>query len=334
MNEKKRVLSGMQPSGQFHLGNWKGALENWTTLQRQYDSFFMVADWHALTSRYTETESIPSLIREMVIDWLAAGLDPEQSIIFIQSLVPEHAELHLLLSMITPLGWLERVPSYKEKLKELAQRDIHTYGFLGYPVLQTADIALYQAQFVPVGQDQIPHVELTREIVRRFNGLFGPVLTEPDVLLTEAPVLPGLDGRKMSKSYGNTISFVDPAEDVIAKVKTMVTDPARVRSSDLGHPEVCAVFSYHQLFSPPDEVTDVEISCKSAQIGCVQCKLKLSGHLNQALEPIRSARSEWATRDKEVDEILRHGSKRAQAAARETMASVREALSLTVGRAP
>ncbi|MDA8193295.1 MAG: tryptophan--tRNA ligase [Thermaerobacter sp.] len=327
-----RVLSGMQPSGALHLGNWKGALENWVRLQEQYESYFMVADWHALTSRYHDTRDIPELIRAMVVDWLAGGLDPRRAIIFVQSAVPHHAELHLLFSMVTPLGWLERVPSYKEKLRELAHRDIHTYGFLGYPVLQAADIAIYRAELVPVGQDQVPHVELTREIVRRFNSIYGPVLAEPDALLTEAKVLPGLDGKKMSKSYGNTIGLGDSAEEVADKIRTMVTDPARIRRSDPGHPEICPVFHLHQVFTPAAERLDIGERCRRAEIGCVQCKSRLAATLNADLAPVRERRAFWSHRPREVDEILVQGAERAAVDAEETMARVRAAAHLQAGR--
>lgn len=322
----KRVLSGMQPSGNFHLGNWMGALANWVALQDQYECFFPVVDLHALTSNYQDTSELPALTRQMVTDWLAAGLDPDRSVIFVQSAVPAHSELFVLLSMMTPLGWLERVPSYKEKLRELEQREIHTYGFLGYPVLQAADIVLYRANFVPVGQDQVPHIEITREIARRFNHLYGPVLTEPEALLTKAAVLPGVDGRKMSKSYGNTIALSDSRESVTAKVRTMVTDPARVKRSDLGHPEVCPVFQLHQHFSP--EVDRIEVECRTAAIGCVDCKKLLANNLNRRLDPIREQRAYWEARPKDVDEILREGSTRAEGEANQVMGAVREAMHL------
>ncbi|AEJ39757.1 tryptophanyl-tRNA synthetase [Sulfobacillus acidophilus TPY] len=329
---KVRVLSGMQPSGRLHLGNWKGALENWVRLQTHYDSLFMVADWHALTSGYHQTSAIPELTRAMVLDWLAAGIDPEQSVVFVQSAVPQHAELALLLGMITPLGWLERVPSYKDKLRELAQRDIHTYGFLGYPVLMTADIVLYRAGYVPVGQDQVPHVELTREIVRRFNGLYGDVLVEPEALLTEAKVLPGLDGRKMSKSYDNTIALSATAEEVTQKVRTMLTDPARVRKSDPGNPDVCPVYHLHQVFSSSATVAEVDRECRAAGIGCVDCKRKLAEAINTQLEPIRERRQAWESHPETVDDLLVAGAVRAQQIAEATMHDVRQSMHLTVGR--
>lgn len=327
-----RVLSGMQPSGILHLGNWLGALENWVDLQERYDSYFMVADWHALTTLHQTPGEIADLIRHMVVDWLAAGLSPERSVIFVQSTVPEHAELSLLMGMITPLGWLERVPSYKEKLRELAARDIHTFGFLGYPVLQAADIALYGADGVPVGQDQVAHVELTREIVRRFNGIYGPVLVEPEALLTKARVLPGLDGRKMSKSYGNTLTLGEATDSIRSKVATMVTDPKRVRRSDPGEPEVCPVFQLHQLFSSVETVDEVAAACRSAAIGCVECKAKLSSAIDARLDPIRTRRQFWETRPDDVEDILREGGQKARRRAGETMDRVRSAMGLTTGR--
>lgn len=331
MQERPRLMSGMQPSGALHLGNWLGALANWVELQERYRCYLMVADWHALTSRYHETDTLPGLTQEMVADWLAAGIDPERSVVFVQSDVPEHAELYLLLGMMTPLGWLERVPSYKEKLRELESRDIHTYGFLGYPVLQSADILLYRATAVPVGQDQVPHVELTREIARRFNGLYRPVLTEPAALVTEAKVLPGLDGRKMSKSYGNTIALADSRAEVAAKVRTMVTDPARVRRSDPGHPEQCPVFSLHRLLSPRDRVARIETACREAQIGCVDCKRELAEHMNAKLDPIRARREEFLARPARIGEVLADGAERARGEARTTLEAVREGMHLSRG---
>jgi tryptophanyl-tRNA synthetase len=327
---KERVLSGMQPSGALHLGNWMGALAKWVELQDQYECFFMVADIHALTTGYQDTGRIPEHIRAMAIDWLAAGLDPARSVLFVQSAVPAHAELFLVLSMLVPLGWLERVPSYKEKLRELEHREIHTYGFLGYPALQAADILLYRAAWVPVGQDQVPHIELTREIARRFNHFYGPVLREPEALLGDAPVLPGLDGRKMSKSYGNTIALADSADTVAAKIRTMVTDPARVRRTDPGHPEVCPVFQWHRVFNP--DCGAIEAACRTAQIGCVDCKRQLAALVNARLEPIRERREVWASRPDDVEAVLVEGSARAREAAETVMDDVRAAMHLTEGR--
>ncbi len=328
------MMSGMKASGALHLGNWMGALSNWVRLQQDYDCFFMVADWHALTTGYHHTSDLPRRISAMVVDWLAAGLDPERAVIFVQSSVPLHAELSLLLGMVTPLGWLERVPSYKEILRELEQRDIHTYGFLGYPVLQSADILLYRASAVPVGQDQVPHVEMTREVARRFNGLYGPVLTEPDALLTESKVLPGLDGRKMSKSYGNTISLGESNQETVAKIRSMVTDPARVRRHDPGHPEICPVFGLHRVFSADSRVSNIETGCRAGTLGCVDCKAELASTLTAVLEPIRSARQSWVDHPERVDEILEQGARRAQEAGRHTMEAVRDAMHLTRVRTP
>ena len=325
---KDRVLSGMQPSGALHIGNWMGALENWVKIQEEFESYFMVADYHSLTTGYHDTHDLPQKIFDMVVDWLAAGLDPERSIIFRQSMVAEHAELHLLLSMITPLGWLERVPSYKEKLKELAQRDIHTYGFLGYPVLQSADIVLYQAHKVPVGQDQVPHVELTREIVRRFNGLYGEILVEPEAVLTEARVLPGVDGKKMSKSYGNTLSLGESEEALSQKIRTMVTDPARIRRKDPGHPQLCPVFSLHKVFTDAERVRDIDRSCQEASIGCVDCKALVSSAINLKLHPIRERRSLWKSQPDKVEEILHEGARTAKVMAHQTLDAVKDAMHL------
>lgn len=305
-----------------------GALDNWVRLQDVYNSYFMVADFHSLTTGYHDTRQLPDMVFNMVVDWLAAGLDPARSVIFRQSMVPQHAELHLLLSMITPLGWLERVPSYKEKLKELAQRDIHTYGFLGYPVLMSSDIILYQAKKVPVGQDQVPHVELTREIVRRFNGLYGDVLVEPEAVLTEVRVLPGLDGKKMSKSYGNTLTLGERSDSVTQKIRVMMTDPARVRRSDPGHPEVCPAFSLHKVFSASSVVDEVDQSCRHATIGCVDCKMLLASALNLKLDPVRDRREEWKAHPAQVEEILQDGAQEAQRVAQETMDEVEEAMHL------
>src|SRR6267378_488686 len=268
-SNKKRVLSGMRSTGKLHLGNYVGALENWVRMQEQYDCFFFIADWHALTTDYADTSRIKENSVEVLLDWLAAGLDPEKCVMFIQSHIPAHAELHLLFSMITPLGWLERVPTYKEPRDNIKDKDLATYGFLGYPVLQSADILLYKGDFVPVGEDQVAHVELTREIARRFNGFYGTtkVFPEPKSLLTPAPKLPGTDGRKMSKSYGNTILLTDPEALVRQKLKTMVTDPARVRRSDPGNPDVCPVGDLHKIFSDRTTMDKVNVGCRSAGIG-------------------------------------------------------------------
>lgn len=328
MPAKKRVLSGMRATGKLHLGHLVGALENWVKLQEQYQCFFFVADWHALTTDYADTRAIPENTIQMVTDWLAAGLDPEKSTLFLQSRILEHAELHLLFSMITPLGWLERVPSYKEQREQIRDKDLGTYGFLGYPVLQAADILIYRAHYVPVGEDQAPHVELTREVARRFNTTYKKVFPEPGVLLTPTPKLPGLDGRKMSKSYSNTIELGDSSEAIREKVSTMLTDPQRVRRSDPGRPEICPVFGFHRRYSPAEVVAQVDNDCRTAAIGCVDCKALMATHLIGALEPIRERRRAYESKPQQVWEILVEGSKKAQRSARATMRQVRKAMGM------
>jgi tryptophanyl-tRNA synthetase len=324
---RKRVLSGMRPSGRLHLGHHLGVLVNWARLQEEHDCFFFVADWHALTTEYERTEVIRSSVDDMVLDWLAAGIDPEKATLFVQSSVIEHAELHLLLSMITPLPWLERNPTYKEQLRELETRDLHTYGFLGYPVLQAADILIYDAALVPVGIDQVPHLELTREIARRFNFLYGgSVLSVPDQFLTATPKLGGTDGRKMSKSYGNAILLDDSREEAWKKVAPMVTDTARVRRTDPGNPDVCNVFEYHKIFSSPETVEEVAVGCRSAGIGCIDCKKRMFEGMEAVLAPIRERREGHVARGTDVRAILRDGAERARRTAREKMAEVREAV--------
>jgi len=328
MAAKKRVLSGMRATGRMHLGHLVGALENWVKLQDSYQCYFFVADWHALTTDYADTSQLTENTFQMVTDWLAAGLDPEKSTLFLQSRVLEHAELHLLFSMITPLGWLERVPTYKEQREQIRDKDLGTYGFLGYPVLQAADILIYRANFVPVGEDQVPHVELTREVARRFNVTYAKVFPEPGVLLTPTPKLPGLDGRKMSKSYNNTIDLGDDPDTIRQKVSTMLTDPQRVRRSDPGRPEICPVFGYHRRYSPPDVIARVDAECRTAQIGCVDCKALMASHLVPALEPIRQRRRRYEAEPGLVWDILAEGTRRAQRAARATMRRVRQAMHL------
>jgi len=318
-----RVLSGTRPTGKLHLGNLLGALENFKKLEGA-ESFFMIADWHALTTEYESHAKIRENVIEVALDYLASGLDPAKSTIFIQSEVPEHAEMALLLGMMTPLGWLERNPTYKEQLREIAGRDLYTYGFLGYPVLQAADILLYKATKVPVGEDQLPHLELTREIARRFNHLFKPVFPEPEAILTQLPKLPGLDGRKMSKSYGNTIELSDSPEIVDKKVRQMVTDPARKRREDKGHPEVCPVYFYHQLLKNP-ALDKVASECRSAARGCVECKQEMAGYFKEFMQPIYERRKDWERRKKEVIEILQAGSKRAREIAGETLREAKQA---------
>jgi tryptophanyl-tRNA synthetase len=387
---RPRILSGMRPTGKLHLGNLVGALQNWVKLQDQYESFHFVADWHMLTTDYADTSELQQNILEMVTDWLAAGLDPTKATFFVQSRLPEHAELHLLFSMVTPLGWLERVPTYKEALENIKDRDIHTYGFLGYPVLQAADILMYKADCVPVGEDQVPHVELTREIARRFNLAYnvwevaalpddqlrskatallgamalGPpggdlqgsilrefrrasldlkaqfvntglveskrqLLPEPQALLTPAPRLPGTDGRKMSKSYNNAVFLSDPPEVVSKKLATMITDPARKRRTDKGNPDVCPVFDLHKVFSTSQDIGRVNRECRTAEIGCLDCKKLLAGHVNEALAPIQVRREPYAQNPQRVWDVLEDGTERARKVAQATMAEVRKAVKLT-----
>lgn len=327
-SHRPRILSGMRPTGRLHLGNLVGALDNWVKLQDRYESYHFVADWHMLTTDYADVGELQNNIQEMVTDWLAAGLNPSQSTLFVQSRLPEHAELHLLFSMTTPLGWLERVPTYKEQLENLKGRDLHTYGFLGYPVLQAADILIYKADAVPVGEDQVPHVELTREIGRRFNHLYRPVFPEPEALLTPAPRLPGTDGRKMSKSYDNAIFLSDAPETVSKKVAGMVTDPARKRRTDKGNPDVCPVFDFHKIFSPTEVIERVNRECRTAEIGCVECKKLMAGHLNEFLAPIQERRRVIERNPQQVWDVLDQGTHKARQVACATMAEVRSAMNL------
>jgi tryptophanyl-tRNA synthetase len=407
--KKKRVVSGMRPTGRLHIGHYFGALQNWVRLQNDptYECFYFIADWHALTSDYADTSAVAENTLQIMTDYLAAGLDPKKSVIFQQSSVPEHAELHLLLSMVTPLGWLERVPTYKEALENVRDKDLHTYGFLGYPTLQTADIVIYSEEdvplFVPVGEDQVSHVELSREIVRRFNLFYGlelndtlrsksaaglcgnfhlalgipgntlsildfplgaekwaefssrvrarileigfdnaierlraavvaelvkftPVLQEPEVKLTMTPRIPGLDGRKMSKSYGNAITLSESDAEIRAKTKVMVTDPARKRRTDPGNPDVCPVYDWHKLFSTRDTLEWAATGCRTAGIGCIECKAKMADHLIEWITPVRERRVEYEKHPKRVLEILGEGSKKAQVVAQGTMERVREAV--------
>ncbi|HXY49384.1 MAG TPA: tryptophan--tRNA ligase [Terriglobales bacterium] len=334
---RKRVLSGMRSTGKLHLGNYVGALENWVRMQDQYVCFFFIADWHALTTDYADTSQIKQNSLEVLLDWLAAGLDPGRCTMFIQSHVPQHAELQLLFSMITPLGWLERVPTYKEQRENITEKDLGTYGFLGYPVLQAADILIYKADFVPVGEDQVPHVELTREIARRFNQFYGapsPVLPEPQPLLTPSAKLPGTDGRKMSKSYGNTILLNDPEPVLRQKLKTMVTDPARVRRSDPGNPDVCPVGDLHKIFSSKETVAKVYEGCRSAGIGCIECKSWLADALVQVLEPMQERRKKYEENPRLAWDILEAGSSAARKSAEATMVDVRAAMGMSLNYEP
>ena len=392
-NQRRRILSGMRPTGKLHLGNLVGALQNWVKLQDEYESYHFVADWHMLTTGYENTLSLRQDTWEMVADWLACGLDPHKATFFIQSRLPEHAELHLLFSMVTPLSWLERIPTYKEQLENITDRDLHTYGFLGYPLLQAADILMYKAHAVPVGEDQVPHVEFTREVARRFNLVFGElelpegedgdlasraiawateargikftagegidivsflpaafrqstleqraeclnqqlgelrgIFPEPEALLTSAPRLPGTDGRKMSKSYNNAIFLTDAPEVVSKKLATMMTDPARKRRSDPGNPDVCPVFDLHKVFSAPETIERVNRECRTAEIGCVDCKKLAAGHLNAFLAPIQERRKPYEQNPQEVWDILEDGTRKAHAVAQATMQEVRAAVKLT-----
>ncbi|MGA2236129.1 MAG: tryptophan--tRNA ligase [Terriglobales bacterium] len=365
---KKRVLSGMRSTGKLHLGNYVGALENWVRMQEQYDCFFFIADWHALTTDYADTSRLKENSVEVLLDWLAAGLDPAKCVMFIQSHVPAHAELHLLLSMITPLGWLERVPTYKEQKENIKEKDLGTYGFLGYPVLQSADILIYKADFVPVGEDQVAHVELTREIARRFNAFYTyaqPMVTdtthltqsqreflissgteitpdtdyifprivfpEPAALLTPAPRLPGTDGRKMSKSYDNAVLLTDPEPVVRQKLKTMVTDPARVRRTDPGNPDVCPVGDLHKIFSTQETIAKVYEGCRSAGIGCIECKSWVADALVKILNPMQERRKKYEDNPRLAWDILEAGSARARDVAGATMDEVRKSMGLDYG---
>jgi tryptophanyl-tRNA synthetase len=322
------IVSGARPTGRLHLGHLHGALKNWIRLQENYRCYFFVADWHALTTDYATPQGIGQSTIEMVMDWLSVGLDPARSVLFRQSGVKEHAELHLIYSMITPVPWLERNPTYKEQIKELTGKDLSTYGFLGYPVLQAADITIYKANKVPVGVDQAPHVELTREIVRRFNQFYGPIFPEPEVLLTETQKLPGLDGRKMSKSYGNAVFLSDPAEEIDRKLSRMMTDPARVKRTDPGEPEKCPAFQLHKIYCTPEEIEFVSAGCRTAGIGCLECKKVMIKHVIEDLAPFREKRAQLEKTPEVVEEVLQAGHESAQKKASETMSEVRETLGL------
>lgn len=317
----------MRPTGRLHVGHLLGALNNFVRLTAENDCFYEIADLHALTTKFASSDEIAQDVRETVIDWLAAGLDPDTCTIFVQSRVPEISEMTMLLSMITPVSWLERVPTYKEQINALGP-EIATHGFLGYPVLQTVDIAIFRGQGVPVGQDQLPHLEVCREIIRRFNHLYGPVLIEPEALLSTTPYVPGTDGRKMSKSYDNGILLSDSDEETTAKVKTMFTDPEKIHRTDPGHPETCPVFFFHQIFNPAN-ADSIARRCRAGQLGCVENKADMAKHLNAALAPIRERRRRFETRPGDVEEIVAEGTRRARAIAQTTLAEVKAAMGFT-----
>ncbi len=322
------IVSGARPTGLLHLGHLHGALRNWVALQENYRCFFFVADWHALTTDYQSPDDIVEGTRAMVTEWLSVGLDPAKCTIFRQSDIKEHAELHLLLSMLTPVSWLERNPTYKEQLRELKERDLSTYGFLGYPVLQAADIIMYKAHRVPVGVDQAPHVELTREIVRRFNSFYGPVFPEPEVLLTETQRLPGLDGRKMSKSYGNSVLLSDTPETIDRKLSRMVTDTARARRTDPGEPEKCPAFNLHKIYCTSEEIQEVSEGCRSAGIGCLDCKKVMIRHVIDDLAPFREKKAYYDKRPDDIRDVITEGNRVAAEQAAATMSEVRSVLTL------
>lgn len=324
---KGKILSGIRPTGSLHLGNYFGALENWVKLQNDYDCFYFIADWHALTTGYEDTSDLKNNITDLVVDFLSAGLNPEKCTIFLQSAVKEHAELFLLFGMSTPLSWLLRCPTYKDQLAQIKDRDITTYGFLGYPCLQAADILVYKADFVPVGEDQLPHLELTREIARRFNYIYSELFPEPKPLLTKSKVLPGLDGRKMSKSYDNAIFMKDSPEEITAKVKTMITDPARIKKDDPGHPDICAVYAFHKIFNE-DDIPELDELCKGGKIGCVQCKKNLYEKMIEYLEPIYEKRQKILKKPGFIREVIEEGNKNARKSAQKTMEEVRKAMKI------
>lgn len=322
---KSRIFSGMQPSGNFHMGNYQ-VLTNWIKLQEEYDCVYSIVDWHALTSSYENTSKLPERIENMALDWFSAGLDPEKNIIFVQSHVKEHAELHLLLSMMTPLSWLERVPTYKDKLQQLGEmgKEINTYGFLGYPELMAADIMLYKANAVPVAEDQIPHLELTREIIRRFANIYKPVFPEPQAILS--PLLPGIDGRKMSKSYGNEIPYAAEPDELHSRVRLMVTDPKRIKKTDPGDPDICTVYTFHKIFSP--EQNEIAGHCRTAGIGCVECKKRLAEKMVATLSDVHGRRKQLSLKPGKIKEILAYGAERARKLASATMDEVRSVMNL------
>lgn len=328
---KQRVVSGIRPTGKLHWGHYFGVIQNWVALQKQYQCFYFLADWHALTSEYANVGVIKPSVLEVLADLLAAGIEPKKSVIFIQSHVPQQAELHLLLSMITSLGWLERVPSYKDMQQQLNDRDLSTYGFLGYPLLQAADIVIYKAAKVPVGEDQVAHIELAREIVRRFHFLMKreDVFVEPQPLLTQTPRIPGVDGRKMSKSFGNAIYLSDDEKTVQEKMMNTITDPARKLRTDPGHPEVCNIFAYHKLFTPKEMVEEIDKECRFAKIGCVDCKKLCIANAIAYFKPFQERRREWVGKPDELLKISENGSKKARKEAEETMKQVRSVMGIS-----
>lgn len=324
---KKRIFSGMRPTGSLHIGHLS-VLQNWVALQEKYESYYGIVDWHALTTGYADKLQLQELTREIALDWLSVGIDPSKSAVFVQSQVKEHAELHLLLSMFTPMSWLERVPTYKDQIQQLGEdgKDLHTYGFLGYPLLMAADILIYKANVVPVGEDQIPHIELCREVARRFNHLYGKVFPEPQALIGKVPLLPGVDGRKMSKSYHNAISLTASTEEIKVQVRQMITDPQRIRKDDLGHPEVCVVAKFHKIYSATD-VQQIERDCKGGKIGCVLCKKQLAENIDFVLKPYRERRKYWEEAGK-VEKVLLEGAEKARKTAGTTMDEVRETMGI------
>ncbi len=323
-----RVFSGMRPTGKLHLGHMAGALTNWVKLQEDHECFYSIVDWHALMSDYADPSRLAANCREILLDWLGVGLDPKKSVIFLQSAVKQHVELHMALSMIAPLGWLERNPTYKEQILNLQNKDLSTYGFLGYPVLQAADILIYKAQKVPVGEDQSAHLELSREIARRFNHFYGEIFPEPETILTPTPKIPGTDGRKMSKSYGNALNIADEIPVLDKKIRTMVTDPARERRTDPGDPDKCPVWDLHKFFNPDKaQMAEIAQGCRTAGIGCIDCKKMLIAHVTATMEPIQERRRYFEGRDDELMDILRDGAARARAMAEVTMDEVYGALS-------
>lgn len=331
MPKRQRIFSGQRPTGPLHVGHLIGALNNWVRLQDEYECFYGIVDWHMLTTDYEDTSQLENNIVEMAATWLGCGIDPERSTLVVQSQIKQHAELALLLGMITPLGWLERCTTYKEQLRELAHRNIQTFGFLGYPVLQAADITAYRAHRVPVGEDQVPHLELAREIVRRLNFLYGQgeeILPEPQEILSPTPRLLGVDGRKMSKSYDNAINLADDTKTILRKIQTMVTDPARVRRDDPGNPDICSVFAYHRVFTPEEEVTQIDTDCRRAGIGCTDCKKRCAAVIDALVAPVREGRAHWMERRGEIEEILDTGNTRAREEAEATLEAVRSAIHL------